>query len=86
MSDAANGINLLNVFRIILIVFGGAIIVLGFIMDWIGFGRPGSFGIGQFLMVVIGLSVLLIGLLRKRIINFYRGLAIILLNTLVLIS
>ncbi|MHC4271410.1 MAG: hypothetical protein ACYST2_03760, partial [Planctomycetota bacterium] len=86
MSDLRIGLSVSSVLRIMLIVLGGAVVILGLIMDLLGFGRPGSFGIGQLLLVLLGFSVLLIGLLRKKIFNFYRGLAIILLNTLVLIG
>lgn len=59
---------------------------IALLADWFGFGQPGSFGIGQFLLVLVGLLTGLIGLLGKRIVNLYQGVAIILLNTLVLLA
>ncbi len=65
---------------------GGSLIIIAFLIDRLGYGDPGNFGVGQFLLVIVGLVVFLTGLLGKRIVNFYRGVALILLNTFVLLA
>jgi hypothetical protein len=75
-----------SVVRTLLIFAGGAIMASALFADRLGFGQPGGFGIGQLLLGLVGLFVLLSGLLGKKIVDLYRGLAIILLNTLVLVG
>lgn len=70
----------------LLLVVGGSLIIIAFLIDRLGYGDPGNFGSGQFLLVIVGLVVFLTGLLGKKIVNFYRGVALILLNTLVLLA
>jgi lysophospholipase L1-like esterase len=65
---------------------GGSIITFAFVIDGLGFGMLGSFGIGQFLLLLIGLLILLIGLMGKKFTAFYRGAAIIILNTFLLFA
>jgi hypothetical protein len=60
--------------------------VLAIFADKLGYGDPGSLGVGQLLLALVGLAVALIGLLGKRIVELYRGLAILFLNTLVLLA
>jgi hypothetical protein len=76
----------LIILRILLLAFGSIIIVLAFLADRLGFGDAGSFGIGQFLLALVGFSVLLMGLLGRRFVNLYRDTAIIFLNTLILLA
>ncbi len=75
----------LKLSRILLILIGGILSIIGLTADWIGFGRPGSFGSGQWLLLAAGSTVLLISLLGKQCIDLYKGVAILLLNTLVLL-
>ena len=75
----------IRVLRIITAVGGIITISLAFALDWLGFGRPGSFGIGQVLLLVVGILGLLIALLGKKTIALYRDVAVILLNTIVLL-
>ena len=72
--------------QLVLIGIGGAILILALMVDWLGFGQPGNFGIGQLLLIVIGLVLVLIGLFGRRVIDLYRGIAIMLLNTLALLA
>jgi lysophospholipase L1-like esterase len=65
---------------------GATIAVLAIFADKLGYGDPGSLGVGQLLLALVGLVVALIGLLGKRIMELYRGVAILLLNTLVLLA
>lgn len=76
----------LEVFRAILSLVGGIMIILALAADRLGYGDSGSFGIGQFLLILAGLSVLLIGLLGKRFTRLYRDAAIIFLNMLVILA
>lgn len=69
-----------------LTALGALTIIVAFLIDFIGFGQPGSFGRGQFLLVAIGTSLLLAGFLGRKVFDLYRGTAIILLNTLVLLA
>jgi lysophospholipase L1-like esterase len=72
--------------RVISIVIGGAISVIAIFADKLGFGMPGSFGIGQFLLLLIGLILVLVGSFGKKFINLYRATAIIILNTILLFA
>ncbi len=71
-----------RVIRTAVAVVGIIIIVLTFALDRLGFGSQGSFGIGQTLLLIVGIFVLLSGLLGKKVFAIYRGIAVILLNTL----
>jgi lysophospholipase L1-like esterase len=70
----------------LLILVGATIVVLAIFADKLGYGDPGSLGVGQLLLALVGLVVSLTGLLGKRIVELYRGVAILLLNTLVLLA
>jgi hypothetical protein len=72
--------------RVALIVSGAAVAAFAFLMDKLGLGQPGGFGSGQFILLVIGLLGALAGVLGKRIVGFYKGTAIVLLNTLLLFA
>ena len=72
--------------RVILIVAGGLLIVFALFADRAGLGQSGGFGSGQFLMIVFGSLFLISGFLWGRFPNFYRNLAVIILNTLILIA
>jgi lysophospholipase L1-like esterase len=70
----------------LLILVGATIVVLAIFADKLGYGDPGRLGVGQLLLALAGLVVALTGLLGKRILELYRGVAILLLNTLVLLA
>jgi hypothetical protein len=72
--------------RVTCFVISGIFLAISLMADKFGFGQPGSFGIGQLLLALFGFFVLLLGLLGKRIVELYRGAAILLLNTLVLLA
>jgi hypothetical protein len=72
--------------RIALGASGGMILIAAFAVDWLGLGQRGSFGTGQVVLVLMGLCVALAGLLGKRVRRFYRGTAIVLLNTVLLLA
>lgn len=72
--------------QVLLVLVGATIAVLAIFADRLGYGDPGSLGVGQLLLALVGLVVTLIGLLGKRIVELYRGVAILLLNTLVLLA
>ena len=74
----------LKVLRVITMMVGGAMMVVGLVADQIGLSTPGSFGKGQILAVSAGLGLLLIGLLGQRVATLYRGAAVLMLNVLVL--
>ena len=75
----------LKVLRVITMMVGGAMMVVGLVADQIGLSTPGSFGKGQILAVSAGLFLLLIGLLGQRVATLYRGAAVLMLNVLVLL-
>ena len=68
------------------ILFGCIAIILAFFVDELGYGDSGSFGIGQLLMMLLGLVLILIGILGRKFIQFYQNTAIILLNVLVFLA
>ena len=67
------------------IVLGGILIVFAFLADLLGYGDVGSFGIGQIFLVIAGGIVFLLGVFGKRFIHIYRDIAVVFLNTLILI-
>jgi hypothetical protein len=86
MSHKYLRLDFLKILRIILIVIGAAALLFAWLADWLGYGQPGSFGIGQFLLALTGIFVILIAVLGRKVGNFYRSLAVILLNTLILMG
>jgi lysophospholipase L1-like esterase len=72
-------------FRIALIILGTALMLVATFADRLGIGDAGSVGIGQVVLGVIGLFLLLVGALESRFTDFYRGFAIVLLNTVLLV-
>lgn len=98
MSEEETRRDRLRVLRAITVLIGGAMIVEGLLADWTGLSRPGSFGGDQILLVSAGLVALVSGFLFRvndvrslrslgqRIAVLYRGAAIVILNTLVLLA
>lgn len=76
----------MSLFRYALVIAGGGMFLVAFNIDRLGYGKPGSFGVGQLLLALLALTVILIGLLGKRVFHLHRAVAIILLNTLLLIG
>lgn len=72
--------------RLLVVGTGGAMFILALSVDRLGYGTPGSFGVGQFLLALLALTVILVGLLGKRMVDLHRAVAIILLNTLLLVG
>jgi lysophospholipase L1-like esterase len=75
-----------NMIRPLIIILSSILITGSFLTDMFGFGMPGSFGTGQIILVGFGMLTLLAGLLWTNFPHFYRGLAIISLNTLLIIA
>lgn len=67
-------------------VVGTAIIVTALLADRLGFGDPGGLGTGQLLLALAGLSLILAGLLGRRIADLYRATAVVLVTTLALLG
>lgn len=98
MSEEETPRDRLRLLRAITLLIGGAMIIEGLLADWTGLSRPGSFGGDQILLVSAGLVVSLVGFLFRvndvqslrsfgqRIACLYRGAAILVLNTLVLLA
>jgi hypothetical protein len=76
----------LNILRLLLIIAGIILIPSAFLADIFGFGEAGSFGIGQILLILLGFLIILIGFLGKSFVNFYHGMAVILLNTVIFLG
>ncbi len=76
---------------------GFALVLLAIVADWIGLSAAGSFGAGQILLCIVGLVLVFLGgypLYAKlesvaqsgqAILALYRGMGIVLLNTLVVL-
>jgi hypothetical protein len=75
-----------KVLRTTLVVTGCAVTIIALLADRLGFGDPGGLGTGQLLLALVGLFLGLAGLLGKRIASLYRAVALILLNTVVLLG
>jgi lysophospholipase L1-like esterase len=98
MSEEESYRDRLQLWRLLALLVGGATIAEGLLADWTGLSRPGSFGGDQILLVSAGLVVSLVGFLfgvndvrnlrsfGQRIAVLYRGAAILVLNTLVLLG
>lgn len=86
--DTERGATILQLtpFRLICLVFGGVLVGISFMADQLGFGQPGSFGGGQVMLALAGLVMILIGVIGQRIVELYRWIAIIVLNTFVLVA
>lgn len=86
MAEQKHRVRLRGLFRIALIILGSALVLVAFFADRLGIGDAGSVGIGQVILGVIGLLLLLVGALQSRFTEFYRGLGIVLLNTVLLVA
>jgi len=75
-----------KVLRAALVVGGLVTILVAALVDRVGIGIPGSFGSGQWLLLLVGLASMLAGFLGRRSVEVYRSLAILLLNTLALLA
>jgi hypothetical protein len=51
--------------RVLIMLVGGAMILVGFLSDWIGLGS-GEFGLTQILAILFGISLLFAGLIGQR--------------------
>jgi lysophospholipase L1-like esterase len=71
-------------FRLGLVTAGGVMIIFAFLAGKIGLSTPGNFGKGRLLLVLFGLFLLLVGLLGRRFSNYFKGFALIVLNTILL--
>ena len=64
-----------------IILAGGSILILAIMADRLGYGEPGSFGTGQFLLALISIAVILIGWQWRKIFNLYHAAALFLMNS-----
>lgn len=65
---------------------GGTMILIALIAHRLGWSTPGGLGRGQLLLCAAGLIAMLVAVLGRRFGRLYKGVAIILLNTLVLFA
>lgn len=65
---------------------GGMLVLVAALADRLGFGSAGSLGVGQVLLGALGVALLLVGLLGRGFKGFYKGLALVFVNTLVLLA
>lgn len=72
--------------RAALVTLGSALVLIALLADQLGLGTPGSLGIGQVILALTGILVALGGILGRTFPRFYRGLAVVLLNTVVLLA
>jgi len=72
-------------FRVASGIIGVGLAGLAFFADRLGIGASGGFGTGQIMLVIAGVSLLLVALLGRRLIPLYKGAALLLLNTVVLL-
>lgn len=70
--------------RIVVSIVGVALLLGGLFADTLGLSASGT-STGPFLIMLVGGFMLLVGLLGKNFASFYKGLGLILLNTLVFI-
>lgn len=76
----------LKVLRYLLIVVGMGAMAFAIFADSMGYGDAGSFGIGQYLLILIGLIILLIGFFGAKFFDIYKSTAVIILNTILLLA
>lgn len=69
-----------------LLVVGAALGLTAIFADQLGLGESGSVGVGQVILGMTGLGLMLVGILGSRFVNFYRGSAMVLLNTILLLA
>ncbi len=72
--------------RAALVAIGAAILLAALLLDRLGLGQPGGFGLGQLLLATLGVLLLLAGALGARFTSVYRATAILLLNTLLVLG
>lgn len=75
-----------RVLRLALVVSGLATITFALLADALGFGQPGGVGIGQLILGGFGGLLVGIGVWFRRFAQVYRGAAVFLLNTLILLA
>lgn len=85
MSKDENRSRFSKILQAVIIVGGAAMIIFAFLADLLGYGSSGSLGIGQILLLIIGLLFVIAGLLGKRFSFYYQKSATVLLNTIVII-
>jgi lysophospholipase L1-like esterase len=73
-----------NRYRVGSMIAGGILIVFSFLTDKIGFSSPGSFSWGQFLLLLFGFLLLSIGLSGRRFTTYYKGVTLVIVNTIIL--
>ncbi|MGB6995504.1 MAG: hypothetical protein WBG00_19945, partial [Thermoanaerobaculia bacterium] len=65
---------------------GGLMILVALLADELGLDHSPNFGAGETLLLIAGVGVLALALAGPRFQTLYRGAAILLLNTLVVIG
>ncbi len=79
------GDNVSRVIRIAALALGGSAILVALLGDRFGWGGAGGFGYTQALAGALGCGLLVLGWAGSRMPAWYRGIAIMLLNTIVLL-
>ncbi len=72
--------------RVALLLAAAAALIVALLVDRVGLGSAGSFGVGQFLLALIGVVLLMTAWLGRRVFALYRDVATILLSTLMLLA
>lgn len=71
--------------RAALIIAGILFIIIAFSADTLGLDSSDKFGTGERLLLISGILLLLVAIAGKKIIDYYKYLAIVILNTLLLL-
>jgi len=66
-------------------IIAAGLVGLALFADRLGTGTSGGFGMGQIMLVIAGVGFLTAALLGRRLIPLYKGTALLLLNTVVLL-
>lgn len=80
------GIPRQKLLQVSIILAGGCILIFALMADRFGYGEPGRFGSGQFLLALISVAFILIGWQGRKIFNLYHAAALLLLNTLIMLA
>jgi len=69
-----------------LIIIGVVLILVSIFSDRLGLSSGAGIGYGQIFILVLGLTLLLIAFLSRKFLSVYKAIAIMLLNTLVILA
>ncbi len=72
--------------RVTALMVGALAILVSVGIDFTRYGSPGGFGFGQVLLALMGLGLVLIGALGKKVVRLYQNTATILLSSIILLA